>query len=1385
MRTLIAALLVAVCSPLTAQTPYLVKDINSTTAPTDILSSSPNNFIRFGSRIFFSASTPSSGTELWSTDGTEAGTTQVADIYPGPASSFPTQFAVVNGNLLFNVGPSGAQELWATDGTAAGTHVIAAVSRYTRSKSDQLIVQGRMIFSAYAAPNGNELWTTDGTAAGTHLLKDLVPGPRDSNPNSFVLLNGTVYFSADGVSASDGALWKTDGTASGTVKVKSSLAITDLTMTTFGLFFMAFTETTERAPWVSDGSEAGTHPIGAAGAEWIYPSYATAFGDRVLFVAKDLNLGIELWISDGTAAGTHILRDINPGPSDAIRINPFITVVGDRAFFSALGSFGREIWKTDGTEAGTTQVPDIAPGSTSSNPFSLVALGDKVYFTAYKGTKLTLWVTDGAATGTHPVKEPYPVIGPSNNCGIIQQLLTVIDGNLYFSGDNGVNGAELWKSDGTAAGTTMIANLAVDSMPSGNPANITAAGDWVYFDAWDGSPPHSTAEGRSVSLWRSDGTPEGTLKLTDYPELPYGALGQTLLFNKGYPVSTIWSTKGTPESTAPAVALTKRFFSNPVFFYLLGDKLFASPPNLNYLEPQTPITFPMFAASLLSDAPAIDLGFSNNGYEQFVNFAGRIIYDNLVTTDGTATGTYKITTFADQATAGSVGELTVMAGSVFFLRRAEPGFVTTIWKTDGTFEGTTLVASLPSLRSVAYTTIAAGRNLFFIGDGQLWVTDGTQGGTHSLPARPFLSNLYEPLYYPAQWGISLGDRLMFAATDPIYGAELWTSDGTTGGTHIVADLYSGPTGSQPSQLESIGGLVYFSAKHDLFGNEPWVTDGTPAGTRMIADLEPGLGGSDPVSFVRAGNRIFFSATTKAFGRELWAMAVDPIPSVTVDDVRVTEGDGSEVIARFTVTLSSPSPKNVTVGYATENGSATAGVDYAAVSGALLFTPGDTMKSIDVPTHGNTLPEKNKTFFLTLHNPTGARLAKTEAFAIIEDDEQQISDVALSLDFSTITKSRVSANVTNNGPHGATGITVRTTATPSLSAVRCVPCTIFSLTSGTGVTAFAVDTSGKQRYLTATATADQRDPHPENNRVGWTTNNSMAMDALYLTPGSHSTVTFSITANVSNVFVVSSDPGIIAVSSDVPALGANSAAEVTVRGLQVGKASLLLFTNNTITSSLDVDVVATGTSPRWPGAVTSSNYESRVPFGQAALIGISFDGSAPYTGLKATGLVTISSKGRELGRVTLTSAMQVTSPSFYLPVYLPDVGDNPLTITYAGDENFLPMTLTSSVTGTIGAPAMTITSTRTGASVNVHVRVTGSPAAAPTGTLDITVPGTQIHSTGTLVTTAPGIAETDVTFPDATQTSHTVRIVYMGDSHYTSITRDAPTIDLRRHAASGR
>jgi hypothetical protein len=112
----------------------------------------------------------------------------------------------------------------------------------------------------------------------------------------------------------------------------------------------------------------------------------------------------------------------------------------------------------------------------------------------------------------------------------------------------------------------------------------------------------------------------------------------------------------------------------------------------------------------------------------------------------------------------------------------------------------------------------------------------------------------------------------------------------------------------------------------------------------------------------------------------------PKPSVSVATVSQAEGNAGTQPATFTVSLTKASPLRVTVAYATANGTATAGPDYTATSGTLVFAPGETSKTVAVPIVGDTAFESDETFTLTLSNPVNSVLGTATATGTITNDD---------------------------------------------------------------------------------------------------------------------------------------------------------------------------------------------------------------------------------------------------------------------------------------------------------------------------------------------------------------------------------------------------------------
>jgi ELWxxDGT repeat protein len=384
-------------------TPQLLANINPGTA-----SSNPTDFVTIGSTTYFVANDGTHGTQLWETNGTAAGTVMVADIN-GTAGSSPSYLTNVNGTLYFTVQ---GNQLWKSNGTAAGTVEVASFT----SVGDLTNFGSELYF---AASNGTQvgLWKSDGTGAGTSMVAGISGGVAD-----LTNVNGELYFAAsNGTQGTE--LWKSDGTAAGTSMV------VDIN-------------------------------TGAASSN---PSNLTSVNGALYFTANDGVHGTQLWTSNGTAAGTVMLTDINPTSGGSFAGD--LTNVNGTLYFTVQGS---QLWKSNGTAASTVEVAGFASVSDLTN------FNGEVYFAANDGTHGTeLWKSDGTAAGTTMVADINPGTTTTwyytGTYGTFTQTttstssyptnLTNVNGTLYFSANDGTHGYELWKSDGTAAGTTMVQDI--------------------------------------------------------------------------------------------------------------------------------------------------------------------------------------------------------------------------------------------------------------------------------------------------------------------------------------------------------------------------------------------------------------------------------------------------------------------------------------------------------------------------------------------------------------------------------------------------------------------------------------------------------------------------------------------------------------------------------------------------------------------------------------------------------------------------------------------------------------------------------------------------------------------------------------------------------------
>ncbi len=287
-------------------------------------------------------------------------------------------------------------------------------------------------------------------------------------------------------------------------------------------------------------------------------SEAGGLGNKLLFTGWDNSQNSrELWASDGTSSNTQMVKDINPntGNSDP---NNYITK-DNICYFSAQATSGRELWRTDGTEKGTFQVKDINIGSKSSSPFGFIEFQGYIYFFADNEVNgVELWKTDGSKEGTQMVKDIY--VGKNSSRDISwskeRDVFTIVGGNLFFFAYTDQKGAELWKTDGTSNGTSLVKDIfegSFSSLALSSEATQICFNNVLYFTASDGK--------HGMELWRSDGTEQGTFLVKDIcPNLKDvdGSFPTffTILQNKIYFIAynpksgrEIWFSDGTSEGT--------------------------------------------------------------------------------------------------------------------------------------------------------------------------------------------------------------------------------------------------------------------------------------------------------------------------------------------------------------------------------------------------------------------------------------------------------------------------------------------------------------------------------------------------------------------------------------------------------------------------------------------------------------------------------------------------------------------------------------------------------------------------------------------------------------------------------------------------------------------
>ena len=746
----------------------------------------------------------------------------------------------------------GSALLAASAGAQEVPHLLADINRtphvpfstqLREEPSDLFELGGRLLFST-ADPDSLDqaiLWSTDGTARGTRQISTtLCPSPctRISalNVQQGVALLGVL--SDDSITR----LGRTDGTPEGTYLLTDGFyadsVFQPLELISIpgreSLLFFGCVDNEECSLWQTDGTRAGTIPLGTEALRFSHPHGSTLWHGRLYFLALQGEDGKEgLWSTDGTPAGTLLVHAVQEDANVTILTTP------SHLFFTS----DEALWATDGSAAGTLRVGDFAPPSCGPDdcPFgdvaSPTASGDRVYFASHRaGHAIEIWESDGTVQGTRPrielparityvdsllrvgghwlfpaaldfepvfwtVDEGFTRAARLTACGggicpQVDTFATIRLGSdrLIFYGGDGVCSTP-WVTDGTAAGTRRLADdcrLVYDLEDPIRPPGVSGP---AYFRVETGEDGTGADQ-----LWRTDGTPEGTRRIVGHAKgvgffkglIYYGSSFGSRFGNtgQGHLAPALWATDGTPGAER-RIAVLRRFEAG-----------------------SAPVFQPFQNGVLI-------MASHDDGQSE------------LWRSDGTPAGTFPLHDFAGD-TQPSYARFLGRLGSVQLLfHDVELPYVngpTTadIWRTDGTPQGTSFLASLPFSGFADSSIEWQGELLFDVTYREscaLWRSDGTAAGTHRLlPAVP---------YARCPWLITaLGSRFLYAAfsgDDPRVG--LFVSDGTAAGTREIAS-FDGYFDLGPLR---VGGTVFFRVVSGVTGTL-WQTDGTAAGTRVTTAL---------------------------------------------------------------------------------------------------------------------------------------------------------------------------------------------------------------------------------------------------------------------------------------------------------------------------------------------------------------------------------------------------------------------------------------------------------------------------------------------------------------------------------------------------------------------
>lgn len=437
---------------------------------------------------------------------------------------------------------------------------------------------------------------------------------------------------------------------------------------------------------------------------------------------------------------------------------------------------------------------DIWSGSNGSTPKYITEFNGELYFQAFEITPSfkKLYRSDGTDAGTQIVASNL-----NSGAGYSPESLYVMNGELYFTAFVSGLGTELYKTDGTDAGTILLKDVRAGSS---NGLDFNSNDDNQLFVEYNGELYFRGSTNSSIELWKTDGTPTGTVSVKNFEDTTYGApsfmstAGKNILgtvhngflyfyVNRGGS-GELWKTDGTTANTELVRSSLKNIAEMMVFnnelYFVSGDDTSAEGRELWVTDGTfagTTIKYDIFPNNL---NPAFGFGsnpsdltiFNNELYfkaRSYSGTSGQIIGSELWKTNGTTANLVKDIDTDNLISGLNIPNFTIYNNELYFAASDNTTSDYELWKTDGTESGTIKVVSATDTgESIDFSnTINYANKLFYFDSQQLWVTDGTPAGTEVLTG-----NSEEILLISGSSLIEYQNKVWFSGTKSGNGNEL-------------------------------------------------------------------------------------------------------------------------------------------------------------------------------------------------------------------------------------------------------------------------------------------------------------------------------------------------------------------------------------------------------------------------------------------------------------------------------------------------------------------------------------------------------------------------------------------------------------------------------------